>query len=163
MHRRFGGDRHGNPMLCGFCEGTGRCPGCATHIDGLAKVKMEIEAGYLTLAESTIQVHLQKVNEREAKERTFDKAVAVGGLALAGAALFSGLGLVAGAGALLMKENNFRHGEMFGGIERVFRIRKQLFRIGVFAVTSDNNLSKADFTFKAGINMYNNFNRKWDY
>jgi len=73
------------------------------------------------------------------------------------------LGLVAGAGALLMKENNFRHGEMFGGIERVFRIRKQLFRIGVFAVTSDNNLSKVDFTFKAGINMYNNFNRKWDY
>ncbi len=93
-------------MLCGFCEGTGRCPGCATHIDGLAKVKMEIEAGYLTLAESTIQVHLQKVNEREAKERTFDKAVAVGGLALAGAALFSGLGLVAGAlGGGLVSEN----------------------------------------------------------
>jgi len=73
------------------------------------------------------------------------------------------LGLVAGGGALFMKENNFRHGEMFGGIERVFRIRRQLFRIGIFAVTSDNNLDKAAFTFKAGINMYNNFSRKWDY
>jgi len=73
------------------------------------------------------------------------------------------LGLVAGGGALFMQESSFRHAEMFGGIERVFRIRRQLFRIGVFAVTADNNLSKADVSFKVGINMYNSFSKKWDY
>lgn len=73
------------------------------------------------------------------------------------------LGLAVGGGGLWMEENSFRHGEVFGGIERVFRIRRQLFRLGLFAVTSDNNINKADFTFKIGINMYNSYSRKWDY
>ncbi len=68
-----------------------------------------------------------------------------------------------GAGILLMEENGFRHAEIFAGIERVFRIRKQLFRIGVFGVTADDNLSKARITYKVGVNFYNPFTRKWDY
>ena len=73
------------------------------------------------------------------------------------------LGLAVGGGGLLMEEKNFRHGEVFGGLERVIRIRRQLFRIGVFAVTSDNNFSKAKFSLKVGINMYSSFSRKWEY
>lgn len=73
------------------------------------------------------------------------------------------LGLAAGGGGLFMQENSFRHVEVFGGIERVFRIRRQLFRLGAFAVTADNNLNKADFSIKFGVNFYNSFTRKWDY
>jgi len=73
------------------------------------------------------------------------------------------IGLAGGGGILMMDENNFRHAEIFAGIERVFRIRKQLFRIGVFGVTADDNLSKARITYKVGINFYNPFTRKWDY
>ncbi len=73
------------------------------------------------------------------------------------------IGLAAGGGGLFMQENSFRHAEVFGGLERVFRIRRQLFRIGVFAVTADNNLNKADFSIKFGVNFYNSFSKKWDY
>jgi hypothetical protein len=73
------------------------------------------------------------------------------------------ISLAGGAGILMMEENNFRHAEMFAGIERVFRIRKQLFRVGVFGVTADDNLSKARITYKVGINMYNPYTGKWDY
>lgn len=73
------------------------------------------------------------------------------------------ISLAAGAGILMMEENNFRHAEFFVGLERIIRIRKQLFRIGVFGVTADNNLSKARITYKVGINFYNPFTRKWDY
>jgi len=69
----------------------------------------------------------------------------------------------AGAGFIMMQENSFRHIEMFAGLERIIRIRKELFRVGVFAVTADNNLSKATFTWKIGISTSNVFSKKWDY
>jgi hypothetical protein len=68
-----------------------------------------------------------------------------------------------GAGYLMMQENSFRHLEVFAGIERVIRIRKELFRLGVYAVTADNNLSKATFTWKIGVSTSNVFQRRWDY
>ena len=68
-----------------------------------------------------------------------------------------------GAGYLMMQEKSFRHFEAFAGIERIIRIRKELFRLGVYAVTADNNLSKATFTWKVGITTSNVFQRKWEY
>lgn len=69
----------------------------------------------------------------------------------------------AGAGTLLIAEREFAHFEMFSGLERVVRIRKQLFRFGVYAVTADNTLEKADFELKFGISFFDPFTNKWSF
>lgn len=68
-----------------------------------------------------------------------------------------------GGGLIMIPSQNFYHQEFFIGLERVVRIRKQLFRVGAFAVTADNNLVKPSFTWKIGISFYNSFTRKWSY
>jgi hypothetical protein len=73
------------------------------------------------------------------------------------------LELAGGIGILMIEDDNFKHIEAFAGIERMFKIRQQLFRIGTYAVTSINTVEQSNFTFKVGINMYNAFSRKWDY
>ncbi|MEX0967060.1 MAG: DUF5686 and carboxypeptidase regulatory-like domain-containing protein [Bacteroidia bacterium] len=74
------------------------------------------------------------------------------------------LGLAGGAGFLAIPEqNDFRHGEIFGGLEWIFRIKKQLFRAGFYAVTSENTIALPQLTWKFGFSFYNDYRRKWDY
>jgi hypothetical protein len=73
------------------------------------------------------------------------------------------LELAAGGGLLYIEDESFRQMEIFAGIERPFVLWKQLFKLGVYAVTVDNNVATADLAFKFGINFYNDFKRKWDY
>jgi len=71
--------------------------------------------------------------------------------------------LAAGSGVLLIPDSDFAHIELFAGIEKVFRIKEQLFRIGAYAVGADNTASSADLTYKFGISFFNPFTKSWDY
>jgi hypothetical protein len=71
------------------------------------------------------------------------------------------LSLAAGGGVLLLQQDNFRHAEIFAGIERQFRIKTQLFRIGCYAVTADNKLQGAHFNWKFGISFYDKYSGRW--
>jgi len=71
--------------------------------------------------------------------------------------------LAGGAGAMSIPQQNFYHFEMFAGIERVIRIKKQLFRLGIYGVTADNTLSNPDITLKIGISPFNSYTKKWTY
>lgn len=69
----------------------------------------------------------------------------------------------AGGGLMMIPDQDFYHTEMFFGAERIFRIKEQLFRIGVFACTSASTLEGAKFYPKVGIGFYNTFTKKWSY
>ena len=68
-----------------------------------------------------------------------------------------------GGGLLIVPESKFNLIEFYVGIERMFRIRKQLFKIGIYAVAADNNFDKAAIGWKVGLNFYDSFRRKWSY
>ena len=68
-----------------------------------------------------------------------------------------------GGGLLIIPEAKFSLIEFYVGLERMFRIRKQLFKIGVYAVAADNNYNKANIHWKIGVNFYDSFRRKWSY
>lgn len=74
-----------------------------------------------------------------------------------------GLEETIGGGLLMVPESNFNQIEFYVGLERMFRIKKQLFKIGFYAVASDNNFESAAIRYKIGINFYDSFSKRWDY
>lgn len=68
-----------------------------------------------------------------------------------------------GAAFLSIPDQNFNHGEFYVGLERIVRIRRELFRFGIYGATSDSSIDKARFELKVGVNFYNTWTKKWSY
>ena len=73
------------------------------------------------------------------------------------------LEITAGANALIIQDINYSHAELFAGLERKFKIRKQYFKVGVFATTRVNTETTTQVGFKIGLDFFNTFTNKWTY
>jgi len=73
------------------------------------------------------------------------------------------LELVGGGSALLIQDANYSHLELFAGLEKKFKIRKQYFKVGAFAATRINNTSQATVQFKIGFDFFNSYTNSWSY
>jgi hypothetical protein len=71
------------------------------------------------------------------------------------------LELVAGGGLLLIDDVNYRHIEFYAGIERKFKIRKQLLKLAVFYVIRENNAASVNLNFKVGFDFFNSWTNEW--
>jgi hypothetical protein len=69
----------------------------------------------------------------------------------------------AGAAFLAIPDQNFFHSEFYAGIERVIRIREEIFRLGVYACTIGSTLKASRLEFKLGFNFFDSFHKKWNY
>jgi len=68
-----------------------------------------------------------------------------------------------GGGFISIPSANFLQNEFYLGIERKLRIKKTIFKIGIYAVTNQNNFDGNHLNLKLGINFYDNFSDKWQY
>lgn len=70
---------------------------------------------------------------------------------------------VVGAGTLLLGESNFKHAELFAGVELPIRIRKQLFKVGTYYSIAQSTVTNFGGEFKFGIDFFNDFTNSWSY
>jgi len=71
---------------------------------------------------------------------------------------------VAGAGFMWIRENNYRHQEVLGGVERIFKVgpRRRL-KLGLYGVVSESNFSAPRADWKVSIDLIDTWKRDWSY
>jgi len=71
---------------------------------------------------------------------------------------------VVGGGFLYVKDSNFRHEEVFLGLERVFKLgaRRRL-RLGFYGVLANSNISQTDTNWKISIDVIDTWKRDWSF
>lgn len=71
---------------------------------------------------------------------------------------------VAGAGFMWIKQNGFRHEEVFGGVERVFKIgaRRRL-KLGFYGVLAQSNFLPPRADWKISFDIIDTWKREWSY
>ncbi len=72
--------------------------------------------------------------------------------------------VVAGGGFLYLQENNFRHEELFAGLERVFKLgaRRRL-RLGGYGVFANSNKFGVNTSFKVSIDLIDTWKKDWTF
>jgi hypothetical protein len=68
-----------------------------------------------------------------------------------------------GAGALWVPERNYQYTELFGGINRIFKIGKERIRLGCYYVVSQSNAQGFRTGFKFSIEPYNPDTNTWSF
>jgi hypothetical protein len=68
-----------------------------------------------------------------------------------------------GGAFISIPSQDFHHAEFYAGIERTFRFKGELFRMGVYGCTADSTFNKPRLEFKLGINFFDPFHKKWQY
>lgn len=71
---------------------------------------------------------------------------------------------VIGGGFLWLQDGNYRHQELFAGVERVFKVgaRRRL-RLGLFGVVADNNQNSPTTSWKIGFDLIDIWKRDWSF
>lgn len=70
---------------------------------------------------------------------------------------------VAGAGILYLKDGNFKHSEVFAGLEFPLKFFGTKFKLGAYYAVAYSNYSNLNNMFKFGINVFNPFTNQWIY
>lgn len=74
-----------------------------------------------------------------------------------------GIHTVVGTSGLLIPQYDYKYVELFGGIERSFKVSRTRFRLGVYFVEATSNFNSIDPRVKFGINFYSFRNDDWGY
>jgi len=73
------------------------------------------------------------------------------------------LQLVAGTAALFIEQEDYAHIEFYAGLERIFKIKAQLFKMSAFYVVRSNGEPSVNLNFKFGFDFFNSFTNSWSY
>jgi hypothetical protein len=75
-----------------------------------------------------------------------------------------GVRAVAGAGLMWVKESNYRHEEVFAGIERIFKLgRRRRLRLGGYGVIGESSNSPFTTGWKVSFDIIDTWKRDWSY
>ncbi|MCE2742780.1 MAG: DUF5686 and carboxypeptidase regulatory-like domain-containing protein [Fluviicola sp.] len=73
------------------------------------------------------------------------------------------IGLVFGGGALYVQELNWQHYEILAGLERNFRLSRQILRLGIYGVAADGNNINPTTAWKVSFSFINTRTMKWNF
>jgi len=75
----------------------------------------------------------------------------------------TGIRTMAGGGLLIVPERSYQYSEIFGGINRIFRIGRERFRLGLYYVVAQSNTQGITTGFKFSIVPYNTASNSWSF